>query len=312
MKQQKQWFVSIACALVALTINSVTWAEVPLDNRLPTWGDSGTKTVDFTNISINYTSGRGQDTVVFGRGDYTSVFSLNSPTDGYSDVTFDGYLIIDAKISSQGVLRSGSTFGFYSADTMFDGYATTYDCDKFGDNCSTGNLVYGGEITAFGWSASQGILEFEISNVSGWTADAWGASSYSNHIMLSTSQFDLKGTGSVKSFTATADGFAVAEKSAETTDTTEDLIAELVNQVIAINIQSGISNSLDTKLDATLNALGDTNEHNDGAALNSLYTLCNTVDAQRGKKISSDDADTIIASVNAIIASIDEFATPCQ
>ena len=312
MKQKKQWFVSITCALVALTTNSVTWAEVPLDNRLPAWGNFGTKTVDFTNISINYTNDGNQDTVVFGRGDYTSVFSLNSLTDGYSDVTFAGYLIIDAKISPQGVLQSGSTFGFYSADAMFDGYATTYDCDKFGDNCSTGNLVYGGEITAFGWSASWGILEFEIGNVSGWTADAWGVGSQGNHIMLSTDPFDLNGTNSVTQFTATADGFAVADKSTETTETTEDLIADLVNQVIAINIQSGISNSLDAKLDATLNALGDTNENNDGAALNSLYAFCNGVDAQRDKKISSLDADSLVALVNVIITSIDELATPCQ
>ena len=65
-------------------------------------------------------------------------------------------------------------------------------------------------------------------------------------------------------------------------------------------------------LNTTLNALEDTNENNDVAALNSLYAFCNSVDAQRGKKISLEDADSLIASVNAIIASIDELATPCQ
>lgn len=106
--------------------------------------------------------------------------------------------------------------------------------------------------------------------------------------------------------------YAIYEPQTNTEHEPQELINDLIEAVIAINIQSGISNSMDAKLDATLNALGDSNENNDVAALNSLYAFCNSVDAQRGKKISSDNADALIVSVNAIIASIDEFATPCQ
>jgi len=59
-------------------------------------------------------------------------------------------------------------------------------------------------------------------------------------------------------------------------------------------------------------ALEDANQNNDGAALNSMYALCSSVEAQRGKKLSTEDADTLIIAANAVIASLDEYATPCQ
>ena len=85
-------------------------------------------------------------------------------------------------------------------------------------------------------------------------------------------------------------------------------INNLANLVMEINLNAGISNSLNSKLDTALGALDDVNTKNDGAALNSMYAFCNSVSAQRGKKLSGTQADQLIAAANGIIASLNEFA----
>ena len=67
-----------------------------------------------------------------------------------------------------------------------------------------------------------------------------------------------------------------------------------------MNLQNGIENSLDGKLDAALAALEDANVNNDGAALNSLAAFINAVEAQRGNKITSAQADELIAAAQEI------------
>jgi hypothetical protein len=84
----------------------------------------------------------------------------------------------------------------------------------------------------------------------------------------------------------------------------EKAIGDLVTCVAMLNVQEGILNSLDGKLDAALNALDDINENNDVAAINSLQAFINAVEAQRGKKISEEDADTLIAAALDIIAAL--------
>lgn len=217
MKNRRKWLGSIAAVATSVAISSTSMAaELPLDNRLPDWPDFGTETVDFTNIDINYINGkkkRGvvQDSTFFGESSEASVFNLNGPRD--RGTVFNGHLIVDADLSSRGRLRDGSTFGIYSNDAKFGtGRETEYGCNKAGKQCSTGQLVYGGSLTSFGWSGTEGILEFTIANLSGWVIDEWLAgdqSHRSEHLMLNTDPFDLGGVSSVKAFTALADGFAV-------------------------------------------------------------------------------------------------------
>ena len=79
------------------------------------------------------------------------------------------------------------------------------------------------------------------------------------------------------------------------------MIGILVEEVINLNIQNGISNSLDAKLDSALSAIDDLNQNNDVAAINSLNAFINAVEAQRGKAITEDEADTLIDEAQAII-----------
>ena len=85
------------------------------------------------------------------------------------------------------------------------------------------------------------------------------------------------------------------------------LILDLVLQVEDMNLQSGISNSLDAKLQSALDALDDINSNNDVAAINSLEAFVNAVEAQRGKKISNEIADSLIDDADFIIVYLDHY-----
>jgi len=78
-------------------------------------------------------------------------------------------------------------------------------------------------------------------------------------------------------------------------------ILDLVAHVVSLNLQQGIDNSLDAKLDAALKALDDINANNDEAAVNALQSFINAVEAQRGNKITAEDADALIAEAQATI-----------
>lgn len=79
------------------------------------------------------------------------------------------------------------------------------------------------------------------------------------------------------------------------------LIQALIDKVASFNLHQGIDNSLDAKLDAALNALDDVNANNDAAAINTLQAFINAVEAQRDNKITSEQADVLIADAQAII-----------
>jgi hypothetical protein len=81
-------------------------------------------------------------------------------------------------------------------------------------------------------------------------------------------------------------------------------IENLAVTVVEMNLQNGIENSLDSKLDAALNALNDANVNNDGAACNSLGAFISAVEEQRNKKITSAQADQLIAAAQQIKTSL--------
>ena len=87
-----------------------------------------------------------------------------------------------------------------------------------------------------------------------------------------------------------------------TTDSVDPVAAieDLAMTVVEMNLQNGIESSLDSKLDAALNALVDANFNNDGAACNSLAAFISAVEAQRGNKITSAQADQLITSAQEI------------
>ena len=218
MKQQKYWSKTISAALIALAVSATAWADIHYNNRLPAWGDSGAKTVDFTNVEMRVDWGKllrdgtVEDSNFTMTSSADSTFSLNSPDDGYNNDSFNGTLVVNAIVTARGFFVPGGTFAIYSTDPMFGtDHTVEYDCNKAGKNCSSAQLVYGGELTAFGWHSEDGILEFAIGSINGWTTDSWGRlDNTTEHVLLNTAPFDIGNTDK-KPYTiyAITDGFAV-------------------------------------------------------------------------------------------------------
>ncbi len=78
-------------------------------------------------------------------------------------------------------------------------------------------------------------------------------------------------------------------------------IESLYVDVVDLGIGGGIENSLLAKLYSAAARLEDDNHRNDKAAVNSLMAFINSVKAQRGKKITEDDADRLIEDAELII-----------
>jgi hypothetical protein len=88
-----------------------------------------------------------------------------------------------------------------------------------------------------------------------------------------------------------------------------ELLGMLADDVVGLVGHGGLANSLIAKIDSAIEKLDDSfdyaqdrgNEKNDKAAINSLRAFINAVQAQRGKKISEDDADYLIGCAEQVI-----------
>ena len=121
-------------------------------------------------------------------------------------------------------------------------------------------------------------------------------------LCLAVSPFDyttvpLIGVGGVgqeiTDFLNAAAGFGPADP--------QEATENLVTQVTDLDLPSGTENSLNSSLDAASKSLA---KGNDAAAVNQLEAFINKVQAQRGKKISEEAADTLISAAQAIIDAI--------
>jgi hypothetical protein len=82
------------------------------------------------------------------------------------------------------------------------------------------------------------------------------------------------------------------------------MVEDLIDLVTSYNLQQGIDNSLDAKLASASDALEDVNANNDAAAVNKLEAFIGEVEAQRGKRITDEQADALGADAQAIIAAL--------
>jgi hypothetical protein len=76
----------------------------------------------------------------------------------------------------------------------------------------------------------------------------------------------------------------------------------LIDTKEAMGLHHGIENSLDAKLD---NALKSLEKENYGPAINQLEAFINECEAQRGKKLTEEQADTLITGAEGVIAAIE-------
>lgn len=83
--------------------------------------------------------------------------------------------------------------------------------------------------------------------------------------------------------------------------TPEEAIEGLVADVEGMNLQQGIDNSLDTKLASALDALDALNAEQRNDAVNKLNAFMNEVEAQRGKKLTDEQADYLASEAQGIV-----------
>lgn len=80
-----------------------------------------------------------------------------------------------------------------------------------------------------------------------------------------------------------------------------ELVTDLGGTVEDFNLQHGLESNLKVKLDAAFRILDDENENNDLSAISALYGFINSIEAQRDKKITNEQADELISAAQQII-----------
>lgn len=202
----------------------------------------------------------------------------------------------------------------------------TGDCDVFtfnmrsasstSDMPSFNKLGFPQDIIAFGGD----FIQAGVSNTNAVTGPV--TLQIGNETVVVTSYLDANGNGFF-GFVATADDtvkFTFAQSSTLQNEIfqvynpayanapvvggedPEEMIEDLQSTVAAMNLSAGLATSIDAKLRAAIAALSvdDTT-----LACAALQDLVNYVNAQRGKKLSIADADTILAAVASIRDELD-------
>jgi hypothetical protein len=90
--------------------------------------------------------------------------------------------------------------------------------------------------------------------------------------------------------------------------TAPEMIADLITKVQGINDEQGIpsviQSSLEAKLRNAVEALDEVKKNSNAAAANKLQAFINEVEAQRGDKITDDQADELIADAQDIVGAL--------
>ncbi|MEX1026489.1 MAG: hypothetical protein WD049_00555 [Candidatus Paceibacterota bacterium] len=85
-----------------------------------------------------------------------------------------------------------------------------------------------------------------------------------------------------------------------------DLLEDLIEVTAIVNEINGINSSLDSKLESALESFTAENADQRQDAVNKLESFIKSVEAQKGKKISEEDADLLIDAANSIIQKAQE------
>lgn len=210
--------------LTTLFASTSLWADhASTVYRLPAWGDSGTETVEFNSVDVTYKKGKTlkgypSDSYLTVESSESTVLSLKSDNGLPGSGFFNGYILISATFNPKGTLSNfvPSTIAVYSNDSRFGtGNEAEYNCNNSGKNCTTGQLIYGGDLTVFGFSGIDGIFEFMYTNLSGWATDNWNVNATDVvHVKINLSPFDIFHVKSNHPLTDVGEGFAVIRNAA--------------------------------------------------------------------------------------------------
>ncbi len=167
-------------------------------------------------------------------------------------------------------------------------------------NAGPNQIVFVGDAASFDGSASsdpdgnQDIVDYSWD----FGDSSTGSGIATSHSYASSGSYTVTLTVTDSANASSSDTMVI------TVQTPAQATQSLIDLVQGFNLMQGISNSLDAKLSAALNSLNDINQHNDSAAINSLQSFINAVNAQRGNKITNAQADILIQQAQAIINNI--------
>lgn len=99
----------------------------------------------------------------------------------------------------------------------------------------------------------------------------------------------------------TSQDYATVKYSPVQITTPAEGISELITLVESFNLKRGIENSLDAKLQNVLAALVAANAGQRQDAINKIQAFINEVEAQRGDRLTNEQADILVEMANAII-----------
>jgi chitodextrinase len=162
------------------------------------------------------------------------------------------------------------------------------------------------EITMTATEASDlSDVEYYFTETSGNTGgddSGWqGSETYLDTGLTPGTQYCYTVTARDKSAAQNTTAASVIACATTTGDSPVELLDILADDIIDLDLRRGIENSLLAKIDAAIAKLEDDNPKNDRAAVRKLRAFINEVKAQKGKKISEEDADDLIEAIQQII-----------
>jgi hypothetical protein len=229
-------------------------------------------------------------------------------------------------VDSTGVYVAGWTVGTFPGQTsagFIDGFVRKYDAN--------GTELW---TRQFGTSSDDRLFRISVDStgvyVAGWTTgtfpgqtsagdyDAFVRKYGANGTELWTCQFGTSFEDNLLGISVDSTGVYVAghtfgtfpgQTSAGLQDifvaklfySIETAIGNLIEVVQQLNLKQGIANSLDAKLQNVKESLTASNADQRNDAINKLQAFINSCEAQRGKALTNEQADMLIAAANYII-----------
>jgi hypothetical protein len=89
----------------------------------------------------------------------------------------------------------------------------------------------------------------------------------------------------------------------------ERLLADLVSTVVDLNLNSGLGNALDRKLQNALDALDMAQLGDNPSAIRIMHAFIRSVEAQRDKALSEEEADDLVVAAETIILFLEGAST---
>jgi len=124
------------------------------------------------------------------------------------------------------------------------------------------------------------------------TVDAFGNFSFTGVVLSSVNTFYATATDGINT-TEFSNHVTIFLDNSPPVISPKQAIQNLIDTVISMNIHSGTQNSLIAHLDSALDKLTDNNPNNNSATCGKLDSFENKVNAQEGKKLTLQQAETL-------------------